>query len=438
MDTIDLELAVNRATGAAPPSDTPAPPVREFPEMAPEAYIGLAGDIVKTVAPHTESDPTGLLLSAHVFFGNCIGRGPHYRVEATKHGPNLYVVKVGDSSKARKGTGEDRIRQFFGHVDDTWANQRIHTGLSSGEGVIWAVRDPLFHKVKDKKTGSMTEELVDAGIDDKRLLIVEGEFAGALRVMTREGNILSRVLRDGWDSGSLATLTKNSPARATGACLSMVGHITTSELRATLDRVEMSNGFANRILFCCVRRARILPFGGSLDERDVIAIAHRIRHAVEAAKRIGQVTMDPEAAEAWRGIYPALSADCPGLLGSLTARAEAQVVRLAMLYALWDESNRITLEHLLAAVAVQQFCRASVEYIFADMLGDPVADTILDALRAAGSAGLNRTEISGLFARHQSASQISRALGELARRGLAGQRRRPAEIWVATMPGDAA
>ena len=33
----------------------------EFPEMAPEAYIGLAGDIVKTVAPHTESDPTGLL-----------------------------------------------------------------------------------------------------------------------------------------------------------------------------------------------------------------------------------------------------------------------------------------------------------------------------------------------------------------------------------------
>jgi hypothetical protein len=72
------------------------------------------------------------------------------------------------------------------------------------------------------------------------------------------------------------------------------------------------------------------------------------------------------------------------------------------------------------------------------MLGDPVADTILDALRAAGPAGLTRTEISNLFSRNAAANQIARALGELARRGLAGQRKgdaaigRPAEIWIAT------
>src|SRR5712692_6178656 len=116
-----------------------APRVREFPVLAEEAFVGLPGEIVRTVAPHTESDPAGLLLSALVMFGNCIGRGPHYRVEATDHGPNLFVVKVGDSAKARKGTGEDRVRSFFRHVDDDWASQRVHTGLSSGEGVIWEV-----------------------------------------------------------------------------------------------------------------------------------------------------------------------------------------------------------------------------------------------------------------------------------------------------------
>ena len=197
--------------------NTASPGVREFPVMAEEAFVGLPGDIVRAVAPHTESDPTGLLLSAHTFFGNCIGRGPHYRVEATEHGTNLFVVKVGDSSKARKGTGEDRVLSFFRHVDDEWAGRRVHTGLSSGEGVIWEVRDPITKLVKDRKSGVTVEEAVDHGVSDKRLMIIESEFAGALQVMKREGNILSRVLRDGWDRGNLATLTKNSPARATGA-----------------------------------------------------------------------------------------------------------------------------------------------------------------------------------------------------------------------------
>src|SRR5947207_8426214 len=168
-----------------------APPGCEFPVMAEEAFAGLPGDIVRAVAPHTESDPVGLLLSAHVFFGNCIGRGPHYKVEATEHGTNLFVVKVGDSSKARKGTGEDRVLSFFRHVDDEWAGRRVHTELSSGEGVIWEVRDPITKLSKDRKSGVTVEEVIDQGVSDKRLMVIESEFAGALRVMQREGNILS-------------------------------------------------------------------------------------------------------------------------------------------------------------------------------------------------------------------------------------------------------
>jgi len=423
---------INEAEEVTPPG------VREFPIMADEAFVGLPGDIVRMVAPHTESDPVGLLLSAHTFFGNCTGRGPHYQVEATEHGTNLFVVKVGDSAKARKGTGEDRVLSFFRHVDDEWAGHRVHTGLSSGEGVIWEVRDPITKLVKDKKAGVTVEEIVDQGVSDKRLMIIESEFAGALRVMQREGNILSRILRDGWDRGNLATLTKNSPARATSSCISVIGHITATELRTYFDRTEMANGFGNRFLFACVRRSKFLPFGGTLNEGDVLALAYQIRRAVETARSIRQVAMAPEAAEAWRIIYHDLSADRPGLLGSLTARSEAQVVRVATLYALWEGTDRIEIVHLTAAVAIEEFCRKSVEYIFGDMLGDQVVDTILDALRAAGSRGLTRTEINNLFSRNVPANQIARALGELVRRGLAAQRKgdaaagRPPEIWVAT------
>jgi hypothetical protein len=415
-----------------------AQPIRDFPVMAEEAFVGLAGDIVRMIEPHTESDRAGLLLSAHTFFGNCIGRGPHYRVESTAHGLNLYVLKIGDSSKARKGTGEDRVRSLFRHVDEEWESRRLHTGLSSGEGVIWEVRDPITKLVKEGKGAAapMVQQTVDEGVSDKRLMIIESEFSGALRVMQREGNILSRVMRDGWDGGNLATMTKNSPARATGACISIIGHITAPELRECLDRTDMANGFGNRFLFACVRRSKFLPFGGNLPDEDVFAMAARVRRAVADAKRVQQVGMSLAAREGWTRIYRDLSADRPGLLGSLTARAEAQVVRLATIYAMWARSNCIELEHLTAAVAVQEFCHKSVEYIFGDTLGDPVADTILAGLKAAGQSGLTRTDINNLFSRNAPASQIARALDELSRRRLAAQHKgeavngRPPEIWT--------
>src|SRR5215469_18457010 len=133
------------------PTSPPELGAREFPVMAPDAFIGLAGEIVRLIAPHTESDPVALLLNAHTCFGNAIGRGPHYRVEGTEHGPNLFVVQVGDSSKARKGTGLDRVKQVFRLADEEWTTRRIESGLSSGEGVIWAVRDSTKRMVKEGK-----------------------------------------------------------------------------------------------------------------------------------------------------------------------------------------------------------------------------------------------------------------------------------------------
>ena len=43
-------------------------------------------------------------------------------------------------------------------------------------------------------------KVVDAGVKDKRLLVQEGELSQALKVMKREGNTLSPVLRNAWDA----------------------------------------------------------------------------------------------------------------------------------------------------------------------------------------------------------------------------------------------
>ena len=98
-------------------------------------------------------------------------------------------------------------------------------------------------------------KVIDPGVEDKRLLVLEAEFAGALTMMRRPGSVLSRVIRDAWDCRDLAVLTKNNPTRATGPHISIIGHITIDELLARMDRTSMMNGYANRFLFACPSRA---------------------------------------------------------------------------------------------------------------------------------------------------------------------------------------
>ena len=75
-----------------------------WPTLAPEAYHGLAGEIVMRILPDTESDPAALLLQYLVSFGNAVGRQPYYLIEHDRHFTNLFTVLVGQTSKSRKGT----------------------------------------------------------------------------------------------------------------------------------------------------------------------------------------------------------------------------------------------------------------------------------------------------------------------------------------------
>lgn len=107
------------------------------------------------------------------------------------------------------------------------------------------------------------------------MLVVEAEFAAPLRQIERPGNTLSPTLRSFWDTGDVASLTKNSPARTTGSMVSVIGHVTADELKRYLTATETANGFANRYLFAAVRRSKELPFGGG--DVDMRSIVERLR-----------------------------------------------------------------------------------------------------------------------------------------------------------------
>jgi hypothetical protein len=285
----------------------------------------------------------------------------------------------------------------------------------------------------NKKTGHQMEVEIDPGVSDKRLLVIEEEFARPLRVMARAENTLSAILRLAWDGGDLANLTRNSPLYATAPHVSIIEHCTRYELKRELDDVSMANGFGNRVLFYCVKRSRCLPFGGNVDQVVARQLSQRIAAVIEQAKP-GPIEMDDAAKASWQAKYTELTADRPGMLGALTARSEAQAVRLALIYALLDRSEKIGNVHLDAALELLRYEIESVRYIFGDALGDPVADRILAEMRQVAPAGISRLDISNLFGRNQSSSRIALALSLLSRFGLARPERqagstRPIEMW---------
>ena len=334
-------------------SESPTPLASEWPApLRASAFCGVCGDIARAIEPHTEADPAALLVQQLVAFGNIIGRAPYFRAEADAHYLNLFSVMVGVSAKGRKGVSFGQVKNCYEAIEPVWSGHCQKSGLSSGEGLIWAVRDPILksqpQKVGGRPTGNTETVTEDPGVEDKRLLVFEGELARALRVLAREGNTLSALMRQAWDGHDLRVLTKNSPAKATGAHISVIGHITADELRRYLDATEAANGFGNRFLWVCVKRSKLLPDGGGVPHLE--PLKDRLRAAVEHAKTVGEMRRDTEARKLWHAVYEQLSTGLPGMLGAMTGRAEAQVMRLACLYALGELSSEVRRHHLEAAL----------------------------------------------------------------------------------------
>jgi hypothetical protein len=239
---------------------------RQWPApLAAEAFYGLAGEFTRLVLPETEADASALLFSFIVALGSIMGRGPYYRTGATKHFCNLYLVIVGNTSKAREGTSWSEVHRVCEAIDIRWSKTRISSGLASGEGLIDAVSGPATESKPIREKGHIIgyqDEITNAGEADKRLLCMEPEFGRTLQCAAREESTLSPVIRQAWDGDTLRVLAKNAKATCAEPHISVVGHITDTELQKLLTASDAANGFSNRFLWCCSARSQCLALGG--------------------------------------------------------------------------------------------------------------------------------------------------------------------------------
>jgi hypothetical protein len=217
-------------------------------------------------------------------------------------------------------------------------------------------------------------------------------------------------------------MTKHSPQKATHTHITIIGHVTKRELLKHLTEEKLGYGIANRFMFFRVRRVNKLPRGGGkspITEEQI----ERLQAAIEFGSVEREIPLSGEdedgicAIELWDELYPDLSEGKPGLLGACISRAEAQVRRLATIYAVLDRSEEVRCAHLLAGLAVWQYSEESARLIFGDLSGDYVEDEILESLRAVFPDGLSRTQISGLFSNNKLAKRLAAVLRDLEGRG---------------------
>jgi len=377
-------------------------------------------DFIDIITPHSESSKMGLAFSFLTSLGNIIGRKIYHKVESDKHYSNLFMCLVGGTSTGRKGTSWGRVKSFFNLVDSDWVRQNIKGGLYNGVGLIHSVRDEKKEYSKKEKE----EVIVDTGVIDKRLLAVQTEFVTVLNLSKGDSNIISSVLRDAWDGGILTTLIKNSRDIATNPHISIIGHITPSELNQSISKSDLSNGFANRFLWVFVEMTKELPFGGDLDDSELIPIAEKVKDIIKWVNSKNEIKMiwDEEAKGAWIECYSDLVKDFDGVLGTVTSRAAPQVLRLIILFAIMDKNNIMSKKHLESALILWRYSLQSADYIFGNNMNGKIQNRILVELENE-KVSLTKTEIHKLFNNHIPKGDIDTSLSYLLQIGKISKRK---------------
>lgn len=361
--------------------------------------IPFISNFMNAATCNSEVDPMALLITLLTAFGAAVGSEPHVKMADTLHPPRLYAVLVGASSRARKGTSLGLIKKLINLAEEYAALPKLkitHGPLSSGEGLVEAVRDASD---------------TDPGVDDKRLWCIEEEFANVLQTNNRSGNTLSCILRTSWDSGgTIEPLTRHNRVRSTNPHISILGHITQHELTQALNKVETWNGFANRFLWVCVQRKREIAFPSSISESAMKELSIELGKLLNLASTFSEVSFTPGAKEFWSDQYSALSCDLPGRLGAITARSEAQTIRLALSCALLDGKDKIDIVHIQIALAIWRYCSDSAKFLFGSKQADPDLQLILQAL---STGHKNTTQLHALFGNHKSKEFMRDLLNQL-------------------------
>lgn len=408
----------------------------ELPEFPPECLHGIVGDVVKLATLNTEAGVPGCAFATLALFGAAAGRNAYVEIgDAFKH-LRPWGIVIGPTSTGRKGTSLDLPSQLIrqgqdiadsrsaGNLSGTGPRLSSVNGVATGEGLIYAIRDGT-----DLRSGTQPKW---QPIEDKRLLVIDEEFASTLAKCSRKDATLSAILRKAWDGRKLDNQTRAEPVAASRPHIVMLSQITPDEFLRKTETVELMNGLINRYMLILSKRNRSVPFPEPAPAAQAKGLAQRLagglffswggKHVYDPAAENGlKVTLSAEAKALYGRDYERLiTRERPGIVGGATGRMSTQVWIIAATYAVLDESDVVKAEHMEAALGWARYgfeCAALLFNVKDNKKGqmeDAIrAERVFDAIRGSGSTGITRTELSAEFSGHLSGSGLNVAIQAL-------------------------
>jgi hypothetical protein len=352
---------------------------RNAPQPDPICLYGLVGNVARAGSEGTETNAHAIAANFMAYLSCAIGRGVYLPIGNTRHHTRLFCLHIGRSGRGRKGDAVSmvlRIDAALRAIDDAFVPQVHRGGLSTREGLAALIHDGYRQGRQDIP-----------GIEDKRLWVVESEFANVLHQGRRDGNTLSAALRDCWDGIDLKPATKSNRVYASDPHVCLSGAISPSELRGLMSAREMSNGFANRFLMIWAERSRMLPFPKETPQAVVEHLARRtlevlafVRADRHDEREHLKMELSPQAQWRYAQLYRGELHDGvdDGAIGALLERSAPMLLRLAMLMALTDLQSRIDAQHIDAAMAWIRHATASVRFVFVSAAEDARLAKVLE------------------------------------------------------------
>ena len=220
------------------------------------------------------------------------------------------------------------------------------------------VRDPIHDQ---------QGEVVDMGVDDKRLLFDVSEFAGVLAQARREAATISTVLRDAFDGVQLVTPTKTSFCQASDTHIVVIGSVPETEIVKTLTSTDISNGLANRFPMFYSVRTKIVPMPTATDPCHMERFAEHLSFALSDATKRTQICLDADALPYWSEIYYILEGKAyPAAIAALLARQSTYTLIFAALLALLNRQAVVSRIHLDAALAWVRYWEDTTLFVFSN------------------------------------------------------------------------
>lgn len=368
-------------------------------------YYGPAGRFVRSCEKHTEADPPALLACVLTYAGLlAAGQGYAIRAGNSWHPPLLFTNLLGRSAGSRKGTASAPVEAAV-----VLAVPAIADCLAGGFG--------------------SGQALVDHIAEHPWTLIREDELGAMLRNAASKGSILGQTYRKAWDGRPLEVRSRTGGVKVVLSTyyLAAIGHITLPELRSTLTSIDIFGGTVNRQLWVATKRSKVLANLGNVPDDVIVPFAKVLKRldsitnewypgltydsadpasaetsddddddgAQVTASRWKEPDWTPAAVEFWQTLYGrhCRHDEALGLLGHVIARGDVQMLRIALVYMLLDETTTLDVPHLVAAAAFWTYCRDTAAHAFGISTGDQRLDKVLAAIHAAGDEGLPHSAI---------------------------------------------